>query len=76
MMRDSRRMKRVVYTAAALFPVEVVGIFTLLTNDGIIPAFDLGFSIPVLLFSSDVQGLSLLFLSAGVIAMTVVREAR
>ena len=56
--------------------MEVAGIFTLLTNDGIIPAFDLGFSVPVLLFSSDVQGLSLLFLSAGVIAMTVVREAR
>jgi hypothetical protein len=56
--------------------VEVAGIFTLLTNDGIIPAFDLGFSVPVLLFSSDVQGLSLLFLSTGVIVITVLREAR
>nr|EGQ40145.1 MAG: hypothetical protein J07AB56_08730 [Candidatus Nanosalinarum sp. J07AB56] len=69
-------MNRVVYTATALFPVELIGLLTLLTNDGILPAFDLGFSVPVLLFSSDIQGLSLLFLSAGIVAMTVLREAR
>ena len=40
--------------------IELLGIVTLITNeDSILPYADLGFEIPVVLFSADIQGVGL-----------------
>lgn len=61
---------------AASSLVEMLGILTLLTNDGIIPDAELGFSIPVLLISADIQGFALLITGSALVVGSIVGKSK
>jgi len=45
--------------------LEILGLFTLFTNpDSILPHVDIGFEIPVILLSADIQGFSLFLIGS------------
>lgn len=41
--------------------IELIGILTLITNESIVGPVDIGFTVPALLISGNIQGFALLF---------------
>jgi hypothetical protein len=66
-------MKKFMAALSLSLPLEILGVVTLLTNDGIVPSLDLGFSVPVYIISSDIQGFGL-FLAGSMTTVIMVLQ--
>ncbi len=55
--------------------LEFLGVLTLITNEGMIPKVDLGFSIPAVL-PSDIQGLGLLIAGGALTAFAIINMSK